>query len=93
MPKVDLSDKTVLIIGGGIAGLSAAYALRKKDKNVKIQIVEPKECAEVLWASYRSPFVENVAKQSLIVLNPRNTLKCYGLRTDRPLWKMLRSSR
>jgi NADH dehydrogenase FAD-containing subunit len=62
-------DKTVLVIGGGIAGLSAIYGLRQIDKEVKIILVEPKEYCEILWASYRSPFEEWVAKGSLIRLD------------------------
>lgn len=62
-------DKHVLIIGGGIAGLSAITGLRKKDKNVKITLVDAKDYCEIFWSSYRSPFNEEVAKDSLIRLS------------------------
>ena len=62
-------NKTVLVIGGGVAGLSVIYQLRKIDKDVKIILVEPKEYAEILWATYRSIFEEWVAKGSLIRLD------------------------
>ena len=59
-------DKTVVVIGGGMAGLSVIYNLRQLDDEVQIVLVDPKEYCEVLWASYRSPFVDWVAKGSLI---------------------------
>lgn len=62
-------NKTVLIIGGGIAGLAAAYQLRTLDPEVKIHIIDPKAYGEILWASYRSPFEEWVAKGSVIRLD------------------------
>jgi NADH dehydrogenase len=62
------SNKHVLIIGGGLAGLSAIHALRQKDKEVKITLVNAKDYCEILWASYRSPFDEGTAKDSLIRL-------------------------
>jgi len=62
------ADKHVLVVGGGVAGISAISALRAKDKEVKITLVNAKEYGEILWASYRSPFVEEVAKGSLIRL-------------------------
>lgn len=62
-------EKTVLVIGGGIAGISAIHSLRQIDAEVKIVLVEPKEYCEILWASYRSPFEEWVAKGSLVRLD------------------------
>lgn len=49
--------------------MSAIYGLRQKDKSVKITLVDPKEYCEIFWASYRSPFDEGVAKDSLIYLS------------------------
>mmetsp|Transcript_23160 Transcript_23160/g.54942 ORF Transcript_23160/g.54942 Transcript_23160/m.54942 type:complete len:395 (-) Transcript_23160:110-1294(-) len=61
-------DKHVLIIGGGMAGLSAITGLRQKDKDVKITLVDAKDYCEIFWSSYRSPFDEDVAKDSLVRL-------------------------
>lgn len=62
-------DKTVVVIGGGIAGLSVLYHLRKIDSQVKLIVVDPKDHSEIYWATYRSPFEEWVAKGSLIRLD------------------------
>lgn len=58
----------LLIIGGGIAGCAAAVGLRKLDKETEIVLVEPKDHCEVAWCSYRSPFDDQVAKDSLLPL-------------------------
>lgn len=60
--------KTCLIVGGGIAGLLAAVALRKVNKEVRIVVVEPKDYMEVFWATFRTPFDRQWAEQSLIPL-------------------------
>eukprot|EP00549_Striatella_unipunctata_P023736 CAMPEP_0118716214 /NCGR_PEP_ID=MMETSP0800-20121206/27365_1 /TAXON_ID=210618 ORGANISM="Striatella unipunctata, Strain CCMP2910" /NCGR_SAMPLE_ID=MMETSP0800 /ASSEMBLY_ACC=CAM_ASM_000638 /LENGTH=314 /DNA_ID=CAMNT_0006622587 /DNA_START=165 /DNA_END=1106 /DNA_ORIENTATION=- len=61
---------TLLVIGGGIAGLAGIVGIRKYDEDVKIILVEPKDFMEVLWASYRSPFDAKVAKDSTYLLEP-----------------------
>ena len=58
----------MLIIGGGIAGLSAITGIRQKDKDVKITLVDAKDYCEIFWSAYRSPFDDDVAKESLIRL-------------------------
>jgi len=63
-----MSSPTVLIIGGGIAGVMAMVGVRKHNKDANIVLVEPKEFGEILWASYRSPFDETTAKNSLYSL-------------------------
>jgi NADH dehydrogenase FAD-containing subunit len=68
MPRIPESPEYVLIVGGGIAGISAIYALRRKDKKVKITLVNAKDYSELLWAAYRAPFDEGIAKGSLIRL-------------------------
>ena len=55
----------VLVVGGGVAGLTACTSIRKFDKHVEIVLVEPKEYMEVHWCSYRSVFDESVAANSL----------------------------
>jgi NADH dehydrogenase FAD-containing subunit len=59
-----------VVIGGGVAGLAACVALRKKDKQVEIILVEPKHYFQVPWAVYRSMFDENVAQNSIFELKP-----------------------
>ena len=54
----------VLVVGGGVAGLTACTSIRKFDKHVEIVLVEPKEYMEVHWCSYRSVFDEKVANNS-----------------------------
>ena len=69
MPSMPESpDKHVLIVGGGIAGISAIFALRQLDKQVKITLVNAKDYCEILWTAFRSPFDEQTAKDSLIRL-------------------------
>ena len=58
----------LLVIGGGVGGLSAIANLRKLDKNVEITMVEPKDFFEIVWASFRSPFEDWVADGSLFTL-------------------------
>ena len=62
------SNKSVLVIGGGCAGVSFISGLRKLDPTVDIILVEPKDFCELIWACYRSPFDEQVAKASTIPL-------------------------
>lgn len=50
-----------MVIGGGMAGLTACTSLRKHDKMVEIVLVEPKDYMEVHWASYRSIFDPEMA--------------------------------
>lgn len=54
----------VLIIGGGLGGLTAATSLRKFDKFVNITLVDPKDYMEVHWASVRSIFDPEMASKS-----------------------------
>lgn len=67
-PPVDCSSKTVLVIGGGIGGLTAIAGLHKYNTSVKIILVEPKDHVEIYWATYRSPFEQWVREASLIPL-------------------------
>lgn len=60
--------KQVLVIGGGCAGVSFISGLRKLDAAVEIILVEPKDFCELIWASYRSPFDEDVARDSTVPL-------------------------
>lgn len=64
------SDKPILVIGGGVAGVAFIFNYRKLDKETPIILVEPKDYCELLWASYRSPFDSKVAKDSIIPLGP-----------------------
>jgi NADH dehydrogenase FAD-containing subunit len=54
----------VLVIGGGMGGLTVCTSLRKQDKRVEIVLVEPKEYMEIHWASYRGMFDPQIADQS-----------------------------
>lgn len=54
----------VLVIGGGLGGLTACTSLRKFDRYVDITLVEPKDYIEIPWASYRSIFDKDLAMQS-----------------------------
>ena len=67
-----MSNQKVLIIGGGVAGISAIVGLRKVNKDVEITLVEPKEYMEISWGSYRMPFDEKVAKKALCPLDKPN---------------------
>ena len=58
----------LLVIGGGVGGISAIVGLRKLDKTVQIVLVEPKEYMEICWAAYRSPFEAWVAEGSVLDL-------------------------
>ncbi|KAG7348913.1 NADH dehydrogenase [Nitzschia inconspicua] len=60
----------VVVIGGGIAGLTACVALRKKDKHVDILLVEPKQYFQVPWASYRAIFDAKMREASIFDLEP-----------------------
>jgi apoptosis-inducing factor 2 len=62
------SPGNLLVIGGGLGGISAIVGLRKVDKTTEITLVEPKEYMEVAWAAYRSPFEEWVAEGSVLDL-------------------------
>ncbi|CAJ1967320.1 unnamed protein product [Cylindrotheca closterium] len=59
----------VVVIGGGIAGLSTCKHLRKLDKNVEIILVEPKEYLEVHWCGVRSLFDGEMAQKSTFSIN------------------------
>eukprot|EP00980_Cylindrotheca_fusiformis_P019308 scaffold6632_cov102-Cylindrotheca_fusiformis.AAC.3 len=59
----------VVVIGGGIAGLSTCKHLRKLDKNLEIVLIEPKEYLEVHWCSVRSLFDGDVAQKSTFSIN------------------------
>jgi len=59
---------SILVIGGGIAGLSAITGIRGYNTQVHIVLVEPKDHVEIFWAAYRSLFVPEVAKSSLFSL-------------------------
>jgi NADH dehydrogenase FAD-containing subunit len=59
----------VVIVGGGMAGLTAASSLRKFDKHVDITVVDPKEYMEVHWASVRSIFDSKIATKSTFDIN------------------------
>ena len=61
-------EKHVVVIGGGIAGMSAISSLRKEDEQVKITLVDPKAYSELLWAAFRTPFDEELAKGTIIRL-------------------------
>lgn len=61
---------TVLVIGGGLAGCSAIWGLRQCNHDCKIVLVEPREYAETVWASYRSLFDRKIAGKSLHKLQP-----------------------
>ena len=54
----------VLIIGGGMAGLTAATSLRKLDRHVEIIVVDPKEYMEVHWATIRAIFDPDIGPNS-----------------------------
>lgn len=59
----------VVVIGGGLAGLSTCKHLRKQDKNLEIILIEPKEYLEVPWCSVRSLFDGEVAQKSTFSIN------------------------
>ncbi|KAG7338535.1 FAD-dependent pyridine nucleotide-disulfide oxidoreductase [Nitzschia inconspicua] len=63
-------QKKVVVIGGGIAGLAACVALRKKDKYVDILLVEPKQYFQVPWTSYRAIFDAKMREASIFDLEP-----------------------
>jgi NADH dehydrogenase FAD-containing subunit len=65
-----MSDHKLVVIGGGVAGLTVIVALRKLDPDVEIVLIEPKEFFEVPWTAYRSPFDKSVAADSLFDLKP-----------------------
>jgi NADH dehydrogenase FAD-containing subunit len=56
----------VLVIGGGMGGLTVCTSLRKFDRNVEIILVEPKEYIEIHWCSYRNLFDSDLAEDSII---------------------------
>jgi len=60
----------VLVIGGGLAGVTAIKGLRKRNATAEITLVEPKEYMEIVWAAYRTPFEVKVANDSLCALDP-----------------------
>ena len=64
------TSSKVLVIGGGIAGVSTCSGLRKYESNqdVEIILVEPKDHVEMFWAAYRSPFDAKTAEGSLFSL-------------------------
>jgi apoptosis-inducing factor 2 len=64
------SNKKVLVIGGGIAGLAACVALRKKDQSVEILLVEPKHFFQVPWAIQRALFHSKTRDASIFDLKP-----------------------
>jgi NADH dehydrogenase FAD-containing subunit len=59
----------VVVVGGGMAGLTVCTSLRKFDKHVEIILVEPKEYIEIHWCSYRSLFDKDLAEKSLLDIN------------------------
>jgi len=59
----------VVVIGGGIAGLSACKHLRKLNKHVEIILVEPKEYLEVHWCGVRALFDGKIAQKSTFSIN------------------------
>mmetsp|Transcript_11405 Transcript_11405/g.23382 ORF Transcript_11405/g.23382 Transcript_11405/m.23382 type:complete len:568 (-) Transcript_11405:123-1826(-) len=61
---------TILVIGGGLAGLAACSEIRCMDPFVTIILVEPKDYFETIWSAYRSILDEQTAKQSLFDLAP-----------------------
>lgn len=61
-------NKKALVIGGGIAGLAACVALRKKDKHVEILLVEPKSYFQVPWATYRAVLDPKMREASIFDL-------------------------
>ena len=48
--------------------MSAISSLRKEDEQVKITLVDPKAYSELLWAAFRTPFDEELAKGTIIRL-------------------------
>ena len=68
VPKI--APMKLVVIGGGLAGLSAIKALRALDKEklIEIVLIEPKDFTEIIWAGYRSPFEEWVAEGSTFLL-------------------------
>lgn len=62
------TPKKILIIGGGIAGVTAIYHLRKVIPQAELLLVEPKDFCELHFAAYRSPFEPWVRDGSLIDL-------------------------
>lgn len=58
----------VLVVGGGLAGLSSAAKLRKSMRDLQITLVEPKAYVEIAWASIRALFDPSVADANLMDL-------------------------
>ncbi|CDF77461.1 unnamed protein product [Chondrus crispus] len=58
----------VLVIGGGMAGLSAAVVLRKSMPDLHITLAEPKAYIEIPWAAIRALFDRAVADANLMDL-------------------------
>ena len=46
----------VLVIGGGLGGLTVCTSLRKFDREVEITLIEPKSYMEIHWCSIRNLF-------------------------------------
>jgi NADH dehydrogenase FAD-containing subunit len=65
--KVNTATK-VLVIGGGLGGVTAITGLRKINKTAEIVLVEPKEYLELYPETYRSVFDEENAVNSLVDL-------------------------
>lgn len=73
----------VLVVGGGMAGMTACTSLRKFDKSVEIVVVDPKEYMEVHWASVRNIFDEGMAARSIFAIDKWAVSKSIKVIRDR----------
>jgi len=58
----------ILVIGGGLAGVSAIHGIRGASVDCEIVLVDPKDHLEILWTAYRVPFVDWVRDGSIFPL-------------------------
>jgi NADH dehydrogenase FAD-containing subunit len=58
----------VVVIGGGIAGISVCTTMRKKLPHISIILVEPKSYVEIVWSSYRALFDSTIRDESIVEL-------------------------